>query len=82
MRRDDSRHGTYAGWNQHKKEGKRPCRACLNAATEYQKKWRLRNPLGRKRGAKRQAALNRAYRRLGQLYPEKLQELLNEELGR
>lgn len=34
--------GTYAGWNQHHRQGERACRPCLDAAARYQRERRKR----------------------------------------
>ena len=39
MKRDDPRHGSYAGWAAHAKDKKRPCRPCMDARNAYQREW-------------------------------------------
>src|SRR5690242_914050 len=52
----ESKCGTYAGWNIHKRKGEKACDACRQAATEYQRSWRARGG----EAVERQAAMNRA----------------------
>lgn len=33
-------HGTYRGWNQHKRDGIPVCKACKAAQARYVKEWR------------------------------------------
>lgn len=35
-----TQHGTYAGWNKHRRQGTEVCVECKRAAREYQRKWR------------------------------------------
>jgi hypothetical protein len=34
--------GTYAGWNQHKRHGTKPCEDCDSAQAVYIREWRVR----------------------------------------
>ena len=62
MRRDDSRHGTKAGYEVHKREGKRPCRACKDANAAYVRDYRTRTTAWRDQARARDRALNQLAR--------------------
>lgn len=34
--------GTYAGWNEHKRNSEPPCNPCKRAHADYMREWRLR----------------------------------------
>lgn len=36
----DPRHGSYAGWQAHRREGSKPCAGCEAARIEYRGEWR------------------------------------------
>jgi hypothetical protein len=38
-----SKCGTYAGWNQHRHRGDKPCGECTSAQADYVREWRIRN---------------------------------------
>jgi hypothetical protein len=40
-------HGTYAGYQRHKREGTTPCTDCLRANAEYRKQYRASHPAAR-----------------------------------
>lgn len=42
---ESDRHGTYSGWNRHRRVPEPPCGPCRQAATEYQRKRRAAAPL-------------------------------------
>lgn len=72
MKRDDERHGTYAGWQVHQREGKRACTACREARNAYMRKFRSET------GADWRAqgnARHRALSKLARLYPDDYQRL-------
>ena len=79
---DQFEHGTYAGWNAHKKLDEAPCIACRKAASEYQAQWRKQNPKGYKRELHGMAAADRARRRLARAHPEEYRQLYLEEKGK
>lgn len=70
--------GTYAGWNQHNVRGDKPCVECRAAATEYQRKRRLR-PGGRDYDRRRQMAYDRALALLMQRHPDEFGRLYSVE---
>lgn len=37
---DDKRHGEYAGWMAHRREGSKPCERCAAARVAYRGQWR------------------------------------------
>ncbi len=78
MKRDDPRHGTYAGAQQHRKEGKRPCKPCRLAYNAYQKEHRTDN----QRTRAQSRARSRALWRLAEWHPEEFQRLYAAELSR
>ena len=41
-------HGTYRGWNAHRRRGETPCQECKSAQARYNRDWRART--GRTRG--------------------------------
>lgn len=79
MRRDDPRHGTYAGAQAHRKEGKQPCRPCREAYSEYQREYR-RNANGNWRDQSR--ARSRAVWQLVARHRDEFNRLYVEELRR
>lgn len=40
-------HGTYAGWNAHKRAGEDPCLDCLDSQRRYARDYRSRRGVGR-----------------------------------
>lgn len=68
--------GTYAGYQQHYKDGTKPCRPCMHAQTVYVGQWRARN------GHTKNALV--PYELLGLLLagaPTHLEELVEARLG-
>lgn len=75
MRRDDPRHGTSAGYQTHKREGKKPCKPCRDAYAAWMKEYRSRNQNWRSGNAAR----TRAYTRLAERYRTEWHALYIEE---
>ena len=75
---DDPRHGTYAGYTQHKRWRVPPCDACRNAGTEYQRARRAKNPTAREADRAQDRVMAEARRRLINLYPTVYSALLAE----
>ena len=73
-------HGTYAGYNEHHREGTSPCAECRAAANAYHKKWRKKGSAGAQRERDMQNAASRARWRLAKLHPDEYQALLAEEV--
>lgn len=78
MRRDDPRHGTRAGWIQHRKEGKQPCRPCKDANAAYQREYRQ----GSDKWRKPIRARDRALVRLKEAHPDEYRALYEDEKKR
>lgn len=58
MKRDDPRHGTYAGHQAHRKEGKQPCKPCREAYSAYMREYRANvNPNWRDQNRARSRAV-------------------------
>lgn len=79
MRRDDERHGTYAGALAHRKEKKQPCKACREACNAYMREFRSR-PEQSVSLKRTRDATNRAIQRLIELHREEYERLRIEEL--
>lgn len=75
MKRDDPRHGTRAGWIQHRKEGKTPCRPCRDANAEYMRAYRERTDNWREV----HNARSRALTRLAAAHPDEYRALYEDE---
>lgn len=78
MKRNDPRHGTYAGWQVHRKEGKRPCKPCQQAQNDYMREYRKtsdkwRDPI---------RARERALVRLKEAHPDEYRALYEDEKKR
>lgn len=76
MKRDDPRHGTKAGYETHKREGRRPCRACKVAHNAYIRQYRSRTTEWRYQQKARRRALNK----LARLYRSEFRRLYEAEL--
>lgn len=75
MKRDDPRHGTRAGWVAHRREGKKPCRPCLDANAAYTREYRSKTSTWREQ----QRARDRAKQRLIERHRDEFQALYVEE---
>jgi hypothetical protein len=79
MRRDDPRHGTYAGWQVHQREGKQACRPRKDARNAYIRDHRTKNDRWRESNKARAAALVRLSREhkadFDRIYAEELTRL-------
>lgn len=53
-------HGTYGGWNKHRREGTPTCAACRQAAKEYVDRWRIEHPESAARAVRTTNAASRA----------------------
>ena len=86
MTGDDISHGTYGGYQVHKKRRVEPCAACRAAAADYQRKYRAVNPdndTDRQYTRARNRALERLRRQYGDLFEAYLaDELANERGGK
>lgn len=71
MKRTDPRHGTYAGYQAHRREGKQACRACRLANNEYMANHRKASDGWREQSRAR----SRALWRLADLHPEEFRRL-------
>lgn len=81
MSPDDERHGTYAGYQQHRRAGERACDPCMAASREYTRQHRAnRDPQKSAREAARSKARQRALWRLTALHPEEFNRLTVEEM--
>jgi hypothetical protein len=74
-------HGTYGGYQAHKRIGEGPCTDCRRANSSYQAAWRRRNPASQSLNAERQAARDRALRKLAERFPAELESLYAAELA-
>lgn len=64
-------HGTYAGYQAHKRRHEPACDECLEAAAEYAKAYREKNPEYRRTNVLLNAARAAAHRRVAEEhYPE------------
>lgn len=57
---DDPRHGTYAGGQQHRKAGEKPCEPCRLAFNAYHRQHRKDNPEALRRSQEASRASSRA----------------------
>lgn len=74
--------GTYAGYNQHRRDRTPTCPACRAAATDYQRKRRAENPDIYDQEKFLNGIRGRALWRLASLHPDEFQALVAEELER
>lgn len=89
--------GTYAGYQTHKRRNEEACADCKRANSEYSQQYRGSKPraehfrlyptdeelrLSQQRRLARSSARNRALRRLGREYPDRLAELVAEEAAK
>ncbi len=72
-------HGTYAGYQWHKRQPDEPCEACRVANRNYMRDLRRRSPLRRARDRWDTKTKNRALWRLAMEYPERFNQLIDEE---
>jgi hypothetical protein len=72
----ESKCGTYAGWNAHRKAGEKACDACRKACADYMRGYRQRRgpEPDRWRSRTRSAALER----LAAKYPDQFARLLEQ----
>jgi acyl-CoA reductase-like NAD-dependent aldehyde dehydrogenase len=78
VKRDDPRHGTYAGAQQHQKEGSTPCRPCKDARNAYMAAFRKGSAAWRDQNNAR----SRALWRLADVHREEFDRLYVEERTR
>jgi hypothetical protein len=71
-------HGTYAGWQKHRKRGETPCTACRDAAAQYMRDHRAANVGARRKDRWWNNTRNRALGRLAAEYPARFSEILTE----
>ena len=75
--------GTTSGYSGHKRRGEDACAPCLAAIRDYQRTYRRgKGQAATRRVKEREAARDRALRRLAALYPAQLEALLAEEMER
>jgi hypothetical protein len=85
--------GTYAGYQTHKRRHEESCAECKRANTEYSQQHRGCKPRAERYRLyptdeelglcnERRLARNRALRKLGREYPERLAELVAEEVSK
>ena len=79
MSPDDGRHGTYAGYQRHKKDGETACRPCRAANTEYTKQYRS-DPTRRERDYATARASSRAAWRVVALHRAEFDRFYADEL--
>lgn len=83
MNPDDPRHGTYAGYQAHKKTNQeQPCEPCRIAYNAYQRERRKSDPTALRRSRQSIAAATRALWRLKADHPTEYAALYAEELGK
>lgn len=80
MSPDDPRHGTYAGYQAHRKAGELACQPCLKANAEYGQRLREFNPNVKRRARETVRAQNRAKQRLSELHRAEYTRLYIEAL--
>lgn len=73
-------HGTYAGYQRHKKRGVRPCEACLAANRDYTANLRANSPELRENDALMNKIRSRALWRLKDRHQREFRVLVAEEL--
>lgn len=76
----DDRCGTYAGVSAHHSRDEQLCGPCREAGAAYMAQWRRDHPRSHGFEMDKQAARNRALRRLARLHPAELRVLYDEEL--
>lgn len=81
MNADDPRHGTYAGYNAHRKSGIPMCGPCRKAGTDYVRDYRAtRGVVKSQKEAARNRARHRAAWRLVDLHADEFHRLSVEEM--
>jgi hypothetical protein len=78
VKRDDPRHGTYAGYQAHRREGRTPCKQCRAANNDYMASFRKTSAGWREQ----ESARTRAVWRLVGLHYEEFRRLYAEERDR
>jgi hypothetical protein len=73
-------HGSYAGYQQHRKAGEGACDACKAAYAAYVREWRAASPTYKVSNARDQRARGRAHRRLKVAHPDEYDALYVAEL--
>lgn len=76
------KHGTYGGYQAHRKRGEAACDDCRAALTAYARAYRAANLEARAAELTRNAAYRRALTRLRARHEAEYQRLYREELGR
>jgi len=71
-------HGTYAGYQTHKRRGQLPCEPCRQANAEYQRNRRT-SPAAHEADLYWNRTRHRALERLSREFPRRFRELLIEE---
>ncbi|MCW2902247.1 MAG: hypothetical protein JWO67_4512 [Streptosporangiaceae bacterium] len=80
MKPEDIQHGSYAGWNQCRKNPEGACGPCRKASAEYMAQWRKDRPRAYSRERGRSSARSRAAWRLARMQPTLFRALVQEEL--
>lgn len=73
-RGDDQRCGTTTGYNRHQSAGEKPCPACVEAKSEYDRRWRSADEVTR-RSRLRAKAQQRALKALKDENPDRYRAL-------
>jgi hypothetical protein len=74
------KHGTYAGWNAHKRRGIPMCQPCRDAAAAYKKRWLDAAKGRREKDREFTKAQSRALWRLAAIHPREFRALVADEL--
>jgi hypothetical protein len=73
---DESQHGTYAGFQSHKREGSRPCDLCMHARNIYTRQYRASRPVAQSREQRRNNLRSRAKTILAERHPNELAAII------
>jgi hypothetical protein len=73
-------HGSYAGYQWHRRNNEDPCLECRLANRSHQARWRAENPDKHTRQQRVQAARRRALNKLAKLHPHDMLDLYQDEL--
>jgi hypothetical protein len=72
-------HGTYAGYQQHKRHEDEPCPECRAANAAYGRNYRRNHPEARANSAAQVGAYGRALARLRELHRDEFEQLYANE---
>lgn len=78
--KDDIDHGTYAGYQKHRRRGSEPCPDCREASAEYHRGLTKRLTPGRKRAKIRQQARYEAAIIVASRHPREFDRVIAERL--